>query len=266
MAGGRLAPVSPPPDEEPSTDEVPIQLALPGTHIVPASPPREVWRQSVATAALVPPPSEDAVPQESPAPENARARAAAFFKTCQAERCRASPGLPVEEQPKGWASWYSGALRKVGGDEGRLLQAWRGYLHSDWGRSREPRCTAEAFCTPRVWSRYLEPLPHEEPSGASGPPSVDVSTEAGRRWQECLSSLQQHGKRYALTWLAQARPVDVEDGHLVLAVPDAYFRQWVQEHYGQMVDQLARELGLAGVRWLLTAPPGQRQAVGSEDR
>jgi hypothetical protein len=261
MPGGRLAPVSPLPDEEPSTDDAPVQLALPGTHIVPASPPREVWRQSVATAALAPPTPDEPVSRESPAPESTRARAAAFFRACQAERGRVIPGLPAEEQPKGWASWYSSALRKVGGDEQRLQQAWRGYLHSDWGRTREPRCTAEAFCTPRVWGRYLEPLQHEEPPGASGPPSVDVSTEAGRRWQECLSWLQDHGKRYALTWLARARPMDVEDEHLVLAVPDLYFRQWVQEHYGEMVDLLVRKHGLAGVRWLLAESSEQQRTA-----
>ncbi|QRK06218.1 hypothetical protein JQX13_39860 [Archangium violaceum] len=266
MSAGRLAPVAPlpRPDEDASADDMPVQLALPGTHIVPASPPREEWRQAVATAVLTTSASEDTESQASRAPEKASDGAAAFFETCQEERCRALPGIPPEEQPKGWAIWYRGALNKVGGDEGRLLEAWRGYLHSDWGRSREPRCTAEAFCTPRVWGRYLQPVPQENPARApSGPPSVDVSTEAGRLWQACLSSLNDHGKRYALTWLAQARPVDVEDGYLVLSVPDLYFRQWVQEHYGQMVDQLARELGLVGVRWLLAsnlsgAPRGAR--------
>ncbi|WPB82750.1 DnaA N-terminal domain-containing protein [Archangium violaceum] len=63
--------------------------------------------------------------------------------------------------------------------------------------------------------------------------------------------MHDNGKRYALTWLAQARAVGVEDGRLVLEVPDAHFRQWVQEHYGQMVEQLARELGLEGVCWRL---------------
>lgn len=76
-----------------------------------------------------------------------------------------------------------------------------------------------------------------------------MSTEAGRRWQECLTWLHDNGKRYALTWLAQARPVDVEDGRLVLAVPDQHFRQWVQEHYGPMVERLARDFGLEGVSW-----------------
>ncbi|WNG47112.1 hypothetical protein F0U60_25530 [Archangium minus] len=266
MSAGRLAPVAPlpRPDEDASADDTPVQLALPGTHIVPASPPREEWRQAVATAVLTTPTSAGTEPQESRKSERAPSGAEAFFEACQEERCRALPGIPPEEQPKGWASWYRGALSKVGGDEGRLLEAWRGYLHSDWGRSREPRCTAEAFCTPRVWGRYLQPVQQENPTGVpSGPPSVDVSTEAGRLWQACLASLNDHGKRYALSWLAQARPVDVEDGHLVLSVPDRYFRQWVQEHYGQMVDQLAQDLGLEGVRWVLTsnlsgAPRGAR--------
>lgn len=242
--GGRLMPVSLPSVEDVPGEPVevtPVQLALPGTHMVPvSSPPREVWPAPV---------SEDAGSQESPAAETPARAASAFFKICQEERCQALPGLPAEEQPKGWASWYRGALRKVGGDEGRLLDAWRGYIHSDWGRSREPRCTAEAFCTPRVWGRYLEPLQREEPPGVSGPPSADVSTEAGRRWQECLAWLHDNGKRYALTWLAQARAVDVEDGRLVLAVPDQHFRQWVQEHYGPMVERLARDFGLEGVSW-----------------
>ncbi|MFE8599025.1 DnaA N-terminal domain-containing protein [Archangium violaceum] len=246
-SGGRLIPVSLPSDEEvpvAPVDATPVQLALPGTHMVPvSSPPRDVWRA---------PESEDAASEPSPVEEESPARAAAaFFATCQEERGRALPGLPSEEQPKAWASWYRGALRKVGGNEGRLLEAWRGYLHSDWGRSREPRCTAQAFCTPRVWSRYLEPVKREDPSELSGAPFVDVSTEAGRHWRECLAWLHDHGKRYALTWLAQARAVGVEDGRLVLEVPDAHFRQWVQEHYGQMVEQLARELGLEGVCWRL---------------
>jgi hypothetical protein len=242
-AGGRLMPVSPPAEEDVSVEPVeatPVQLALPGTHMVPVSSP-PAWRA---------PASEDVASEPSPSEEESPARAAAaFFETCQAERSRALPGLPAEEQPRAWAGWYHGALRKVGGDEGRLLEAWRGYIHSDWGRSREPRCTAQAFCTPRVWSRYLEPLQREAPSGVSGAPSADVSTEAGGRWQQCLTWLHDNGKRYALTWLAQARAVGVEDGRLVLEVPDAHFRQWVQEHYGQMVEHLAQEIGLEGVCW-----------------
>jgi len=234
---GRLAPVPSLPDEAVSAEADPIQLALPGTHLVPASlPPEERCQVSVI----------------APVSTSSPSQAAAFFETFQDERGKAFPGVPREDMPAGWADWHAQALAKVGGDEGRLLEACRGYLRSDWGRSRQPMGTALAFCSPKVWTRYVSPS-RPEPVEASGPPSVDVSTEAGRRWQECLSWLHDNGKRYALTWLTRACPVDVEDGHLVLAVPDRYFLQWVDEHYGQMVQGVARDLGLQGVRWLVLA-------------
>jgi hypothetical protein len=234
---GRLAPVPSLPDEAVSAEADPIQLALPGTHLVPASlPPEERCQVSVI----------------APASTSSPSQAAAFFEAFQDERGKAFPGVPREDMPAGWADWHAQALAKVGGDEGRLLEACRGYLRSDWGRSRQPMGTALAFCSPKVWTRYVSPS-RPEPVEASGPPSVDVSTEAGRRWQECLSWLHDNGKRYALTWLTRACPLDVEDGHLVLAVPDRYFLQWVDEHYGQMVQGVARDLGLQGVRWLVLA-------------
>jgi hypothetical protein len=233
---GRLAPVPMPPDEDLSEDVPveadPVQLALPGTHLVPASPPAEERCQ---------------VPVIAPV-----SQAAAFFEAFQDERGRAFPGVPREDPPTGWADWYGQALAKVGGDESRLLAACHAYLQSDWGRSRQPMGTALAFCSPKVWVRYV-PTSKLEAVEESGPPSVDVSTEAGRRWQACLSWLYDNGKRYALSWLTRAQPVAVEDGHLVLAVPDLYFRQWVEEHYGQMVELVVRDFGLGGVRWRVPA-------------
>ncbi|WP_434391409.1 DnaA N-terminal domain-containing protein [Melittangium boletus] len=229
LGSSRLQPVplTPVEAEEPRTDAEPIQRCLPGMHMVPASPPPEERLQAVVTAGA----------------------AEAFFTACQDERCRTLPGLPAEEQPRTWEGWYRFALEKVGGDERRLQAAWRGYIHSDWGRTREPRCTALAFCSPKVWSRYLEPV--AEPSAPSTEDTASESTEAGRRWKACLGWLKDSGKRYALTWLAQARAVDVEDGVLVLAVPDAYFRQWVEENYGELVRAVVRDVGLDGVRWCL---------------
>ncbi|ATB33928.1 DnaA N-terminal domain-containing protein [Melittangium boletus] len=252
-AAGRIQPVPLAPltsEQSPAPDPEPIQRCLPGMHMVPASPPPEERLQAAVTAARA---ARD-VSAETPG------RAEAFFEACQEERCRTLPGLPAEEQPRTWAGWYRFALDKVGGDEHRLQAAWRGYLHSEWGRTREPRCTAQAFCSPRVWSRYLEPLPERTPAEEA---SEDVSTEAGRRWKDCLTWLKDHGKRYALSWLAQARPVDVEEGALVLAVPDAYFLQWVEENYGELVEGLVREFGLAGVRWSLATPDAERRATGA---
>ncbi|OJH41895.1 DnaA N-terminal domain-containing protein [Cystobacter ferrugineus] len=254
-SASRLLPVPPPTAEDVPEESTPIQRCLPGMHMVPASPPPEVRLQAAATALTARSTSTDA----EPCPAQEEAQAEAFFEACQRERCQTLPGIPPEERPRTWGAWYRFALDKVGGDERRLQSAWRGYLHSEWGRTREPRCTAQAFCSPRVWARYLEPV--SEPSPA---PSADESTEAGRRWNECLGWLRDNGKRYALTWLAQARAVDVEDGHLVLAAPDAYFRQWVEENYGPLVEGLVKESGLAGVRWRLAgSPDAGRQATGA---
>jgi hypothetical protein len=261
-SAGRLAPVSLPPDEDVSADVTPVQLSLPGTHLVPVSPPVEERLQAAAITAQEVSGSGDVASRDVPAPESPPARAAAFFESFQDERGKAFRGVPREDMPAGWVDWYRQALSKVGGDEERLLAACRGYLQSDWGRSRQPVGTALAFCSPKVWGRYVPPL-RLEPSEVSGPPSVDVSTEAGRLWQECLNWLYDHGKRYALSWLTRAHPVDVEDGRLVLAVPDRYFHQWVEEHYGQMVDLVVRDFGLRGVRWLLPAHVEERQVASA---
>ncbi|MFP2910688.1 DnaA N-terminal domain-containing protein [Pyxidicoccus sp. 3LFB2] len=254
MSPGHLAPVPPPPppSDELTEDSDPVQLALPGTHLVPVSLPPEDRRHA------------DASEPEAASPRAPQAQAEAFFDTFQNERARAFRGVPREDMPAAWPDWYRHALAKVGGDEGRLLTACRGYLHSDWGRSRQPVGTSVAFCSPKVWVRYV---PHEqqdaaEPAEAPGLPAMDVSSPAGRTWQRCLTRLHEQGKRYALLWLQKARPVDVQDGRLILAVPDVYFRQWVEENYGSLVESLIRDCGLLGVRWLLPDAGEAHGAVG----
>ncbi|AFE05420.1 hypothetical protein COCOR_03763 [Corallococcus coralloides DSM 2259] len=242
-----LAPVAlmPIEDTPPDAEQDPIQLSLPGTHLVPATPPRED----------APAPSPDAG-RPLPAPTLA-ARAAAFFDTFQDARARTFRGVPREKPPAGWADWYAQALRGVAGDEARLHAACQGYLQSDWGRARQPPGTVIAFCSPRVWTRYVPPLEDgaEVDSEASGGPATDegASTEAARVWSACLEGVRAQGKRYALSWLGKARAVGLEDGHLVLAAPDAYFRQWVEEQYGALMEAEVRSLGLDGVRWARTA-------------
>lgn len=250
---GHLAPVPPPPppDEDLSVDADPVQLALPGTHLVPVTLPPEDRREPGAP------------PEPAPPPRAPLAQAEGFFERFQDERTRAFRGVPREDMPSGWPDWYRQALAKVGGDEGRLMAACRGYLQSDWGRARQPVGTAVAFCSPKVWVRYV---PHETPDATvtaevSGPPAVDVSTQAGQTWRRCLMRLHEQGKRYALLWLQKARPVDVEDDRLVLAVPDVYFRQWVEENYGPLVELLVRDCGLRGVTWRLAGDEGAREAA-----
>ena len=244
-APGRLIPV-PAPSSTAVTDEGPVQRALPGIHLVPASPPSEE-RLLAAAAALAAPVAEPS--RAAPAATTPSERASAFFELFQDERCRAFPGVPREARPAGWNDWYRQALAAIGADDGRLLDACRSYLASDWGRARQPAGTALAFCSPKVWMRYVSPLaPREAPADAVIP-AVDTSSEAGRRWRDCLAWLQEDGRRYAVSWLVQARPVDLEDGVLVLEAPNAYVGQWLSDHYGALLERVARALSLAGVRW-----------------
>nr|WP_242589457.1 hypothetical protein [Corallococcus macrosporus] len=243
-----LAPVALLPVEDaptPDAEQDPIQLSLPGTHLVPATPPRED----------APAPSPDAV-RPLPGP-TLTARATAFFESFQDARTRAFRGVPREKPPTGWTEWYAQALRAVDGDEARLHAACQGYLQSDWGRARQPPGTVVAFCSPRVWTRYVPQLEDgpETDTAESGLPvtSEAASTEANRVWSACLDGVRAQGKRYALSWLGKARAVGLEDGHLVLAAPDAYFRQWVEEQYGSLMEAEARGLGLKGVRWARAA-------------
>nr|WP_253910491.1 DnaA N-terminal domain-containing protein [Pyxidicoccus fallax] len=255
LSPGHLAPVPlapvpppPPPDEVQDVELDPVQLALPGAHLVPVSLPPDDRRP-------------DETSRANPEPRAPQAQAEGFFESFQNERQRAFRGVPREDMPAGWPDWYRHALAKVGGDEGRLIAACRGYLQSDWGRTRQPVGTAVAFCSPKVWVRYV---PHESSDAVAAVPeasvpaavSVDASTPAGRTWQRCLMRLNDQGKRYALLWLQKARPVDVQDGRLILGVPDVYFRQWVEENYGPMVDLLVRECGLQGVDWRVGANEG----------
>lgn len=205
--------------------------------------------------------SGDGPPSAAAESASSTSRAAAFFVAFQDERCRAFPGVPREEPPSGWSDWYRQALAKVDGDEGRLLEACRAYLASDWGRSRQPAGTARAFCSPKVWVRYVSPVTSREPQSTPDATlaSVDTSTEAGRRWQDCLAWLHEDGHRYAVTWLVQAQAVALEAGTLVLQAPNAYVGQWLKEHYGPLVEGAARQFALQGIRWQV--PAGPRQTV-----
>lgn len=249
----RMMPVQADPSAA-SVDEFPVQRSLPGMHLVPASLPSDERRKA---AALGTSPADVNPPSASTEPARSTSRAAAFFVVFQDERCRAFPGVPREELPSGWSDWYRQALAQVDDDEGRLLEACRAYLASDWGRSRQPAGTARAFCSPKVWVRYVSPLASRESQSTSDSAlaSVDTSTEAGRRWQDCLAWLHDEGHRYAVTWLVQARAVALEHGTLMLQAPNAYVGQWLREHYGPLVDGAARQFALQGIQWQLPADP-----------
>ncbi len=63
---------------------------------------------------------------------------------------------------------------------------------------------------------------------------------------------------YALSWLERASALGHKDGSLILGVPDRFFRDWVEEHYGQdLVKVLTR---LAGAPTKVTYEVVERSA------
>src|ERR671924_1840248 len=72
--------------------------------------------------------------------------------------------------------------------------------------------------------------------------SEELHDDAAAIWTACLDSLDRAGSHKA--WLAQTRPVTVAGDTLVLAVPDEFVKEWVEQRYAPTVlDALARTAG-----------------------
>ncbi|HLM43650.1 MAG TPA: DnaA N-terminal domain-containing protein, partial [Myxococcaceae bacterium] len=55
-------------------------------------------------------------------------------------------------------------------------------------------------------------------------------------WARLLDRLTQDGKEYALNWLGKMQALDVRDDALVLAVPDRFYQDWVDDHYRGLLE------------------------------
>jgi chromosomal replication initiator protein len=63
-----------------------------------------------------------------------------------------------------------------------------------------------------------------------------------------LDALRQSGKTYALSWLERMRALDLRQDALILGVPDPFFRDWVDEHYRELLHQVLLDLGSPAAR------------------
>jgi chromosomal replication initiator protein len=67
--------------------------------------------------------------------------------------------------------------------------------------------------------------------------------DAAAIWTACLESLDGAGSTHK-AWLAQVRPVAVAGDTLVLAVPDEFVKEWIEQRYAPTVTAaLARVVG-----------------------
>lgn len=72
---------------------------------------------------------------------------------------------------------------------------------------------------------------------------------AENTWKKALEFLRDDGKRYALTWLERMPALALREDALVLAVPDRFFRDWVDDHYRALLeDALTKTTGGAIVK------------------
>ncbi|WP_160174682.1 hypothetical protein [Archangium violaceum] len=160
--------------------------------------------------------------------------------------------------PKGWASWYARAMvdPAVGGKEDLLFRGWLAYLSARYPAEKySPPYPANAFTNDDVWTKYVgmaAATTHQESPEA--PPSVDVSSDAGRAWASVLDVLERRGKKHTREQLALiGTPVELSEGTLVMQCRDAFSFDFVETVRGA-VDQAATDVGLA-VLWMIAEQP-----------
>ncbi|MFL5319782.1 MAG: chromosomal replication initiator protein DnaA [Myxococcaceae bacterium] len=61
-------------------------------------------------------------------------------------------------------------------------------------------------------------------------------------WGKTLDSLRQDGKLYALTWIEQMRALETRGDALILGVPDRFFRDWIDDHYRNLLTEQVTKL------------------------
>ena len=64
----------------------------------------------------------------------------------------------------------------------------------------------------------------------------DIPTSAQNLWEKTLFALKSDGKQYALTWLEKIGALELKEDALVLAVPDRFLRDWVDDHYRALLE------------------------------
>lgn len=81
--------------------------------------------------------------------------------------------------------------------------------------------------------------------------AIPHSPNAEGLWNQILEAVRAEGKSYALTWLERMRALKISEDALVLAVPDRFFRDWVDDHYrGLLLEALGRlGAGLSSLRY-----------------
>jgi len=74
------------------------------------------------------------------------------------------------------------------------------------------------------------------------------------------------------TWFTNVRPLGVEDGALVIAVPSSFAGDWIQKHHGQLIQEALLRLGTPSTSFRIKvvpkdeAPPAAEASGGAASR
>ena len=75
---------------------------------------------------------------------------------------------------------------------------------------------------------------------------ADSTVSARNLWQNALEQLRNDGQPYVVSQLMQLQPMSYEAGALTLGVEDLFFRDWVDDHYSELMGgALAKVIGTA---------------------
>lgn len=186
-------------------------------------------RSETVTDLLLQAPEAEKSPSHDPLPAEAFAR--------RAQDRRVELGY-VEERPdefaKGLGPWFSEAMLKLNGDQGRLWQAFEEFLLDPYWVGR--KCPFAAFR--KRWETWVpKKLRHVDR------PTAD--TPEAQAWAQKLAELTAAGHAYEASKLASLEPLGIDSGRIVVESPDPYFVNWCRGVIGELPE-------LAGV-WVVAA-------------
>jgi chromosomal replication initiator protein len=64
---------------------------------------------------------------------------------------------------------------------------------------------------------------------------AESTVTARNLWEKALDVLRRDGQSFVVTQLQQLVPLKYQDGALTMGVDDLFFRDWVEDHFGQLV-------------------------------
>jgi len=84
-------------------------------------------------------------------------------------------------------------------------------------------------------------------------------------WQNCLDRVRKKVPPQTFeTWFAPIKAISVTDKTLFLQVPNKFFYDWVDSHYGALIEQTLKEITADGLVAKYTIPIDEEQHIGEK--